>query len=193
MFLLPLSIIVGMMLYYVWQLNGSHQVLGLGSICLCFYLALIMSIAIPFSAQRSAKGLGELLVKDGIREVGLYGSYPTSAVFYSNASIVKLVPEKELERYKPKNMSWSSKNVMPFAAMEKQHYPFVIVNEKSMKDFLKQNKHQWQLAGRSGRYLLLSPQVEQGRMDDSLLACYNSDVRARLTVKNEWRNQHGRT
>lgn len=193
MFLLPLSIIVGMMLYYVWQLNGSHQVLGLGSICLCFYLTLIMSIAIPFSAQRSAKGLGELLVKDGIREVGLYGSYPTSAVFYSNARIVKLVPEKELERYKPKNMSWSSKNVMPFAAMEKQHYPFVIVNEKSMKDFLKQNKHQWQLAGRSERYLLLRPQVEQGRMDDSLLACYNSDVRARLTVKNEWRNQHGRT
>ena len=76
---------------------------------------------------------------------------------------------------------------------EKVGFSVIIVNEKSMKDFLKQNKHQWQLAGRSERYLLLSPQVEQGRMDDSLLACYNSDVRARLTVKNEWRNQHGRT
>ena len=193
MFLIPLSLMLGIMLYYLLQMGEGRKAIGLASLCRCFYLALITTIAVPLSEKRSAKDLGQLLVADGSKEVGLYGKYPTSAVFYSNARIVKLVPERELESYKPKNMSWSSKNVMPFAAMEKQHYPFVIVNEKSMKDFLKQNKHQWQLAGRSERYLLLRPQVEQGRMDDSLLACYNSDVRARLTVKNEWRNQHGRT
>lgn len=193
MFLIPLSLMLGIMLYYLWQMGDGRKVIGLASLCLCFYLSLIVSIAVPFSAQRSAKGLGELLVKDGIKEVGLYGSYPTSAVFYSNARIVKLVPEQELPSYLPHNMSWSSKNVMPFAAIEKQHYPFVIVNEKSMKAFLEQNKHQWQLAGRSERYLLLSPQAEQGKMDDSMLACYNKDVRARLTVDNDWRNNYGRT
>ena len=82
---------------------------------------------------------------------------------------------------------------MPFAAMEKQHYHFVIVNEKSMKSFLEQDRQQWQLAGRSTRYLLLQTVAEQGKMDDSLLACYNNGVRARLTAKSDWRNQHGRT
>ena len=191
--LVPLSLMLGIMLCYLWQMGAGHKALGLASMCLCFYLSLIVSIAVPFSTQRSAKGLGELLVKDGISEVGLYGSYPTSAVFYSDARIVKLVPEKELNSYKPKNMSWSSKNVMPFAAMEKQHYHFVIVNEKSMKSFLEQDRQQWQLAGRSTRYLLLQTVAEQGKMDDSLLACYNNGVRARLTAKSDWRNQHGRT
>ena len=155
MFLLPLSVMLGMMLYYLWQLNSSRRVLGLGSLCLCFYLALIVSIAVPLAEQRSAKGLGELLVQDGASEVGVYGSYPTSAVFYSSARLVKLVPEKELESYKPKNMSWSSKNVMPFGAIEGQHYPFIVVTENSMEGFFKQNRSHWLMAGRSSKWVLL--------------------------------------
>lgn len=191
MFLLPLSIMLGIMLYYLWQMGEGQRVLGFASLCLCFYLSLIVSIAVPFSAQRSAKDLGELLVKDGVQEAGLYGSYPTSAVFYSNARLVRLVPERELESYKPHSMSWSSKNVMPFAAIEKHHYPLVIVYEKSRRGFLEQNKRNWSIAGRSARYLLMHFEAEQGKMDASLLKCYNRDTR--LTAKSDWRNNHGRT
>lgn len=194
MFLLPLSVMLGIMLYYFWQMDGSRQVLGLASLCFCFYLSLIISIAVPFSAQRSAKDLGQLLVKDGVQEAGLYGSYPTSAVFYSNARIVRLVPERDLASYKPQSMSWSSKNVMPFAAIEKQHYPFVIVYEKSMKGFLEHNQNNWRLAGKSERYVLMRFAGGEGKMDDSLVKCYNNTAStARLTAKSDWRNNHGRT
>ena len=193
MFLLPLSIMIGIMLYYLWQMGEGKRALGLGSLCLCFYLALIISVAVPFSMQRSAKGLGQLLVQEGIKEAGLCGSYPTSAVFYSDARIVKLVPDKELDSYLPHSMSWSSKNVMPFAAIEKQRFPLLIVNEKSMDAFLRQDGEQWRLAGRSSKWLLLRSATAKGKIDDSSLACYNDNVRARLTVKSDWRNHHGRT
>ena len=102
---------------------------------------------------------------------------------------MKLVPEKELETYKPKSMSWTSKNVMPFAAMEKQHYPLIIVSSRSMKDFMQHNHSQWLTAGRRGQYLLLQPAV--GTMDNPSPKGYNKD--ARLSAKSDWRNHHGRT
>ena len=130
-----------------------------------------------------------MLAQHQVEEVGLYGSYPTSAVFYSGSKLVKLVPEKELETYKPKSMSWTSKNVMPFAAMEKQHYPLIIVSSRSMKDFMQHNHSQWLTAGRRGQYLLLQPAV--GTMDNPSPKGYNKD--ARLSAKSDWRNYHGRT
>ena len=145
----------------------------------------------PLSEKRSAKDLGQLLVADGSKEVGLYGKYPTSAVFYSNARIVKLVPERELESYKPKNMSWSSKNVMPFAAIEKQKYPLVIVQESNIVNFKKQDQRPWKLQGHSSSWLLLHSAGKAGVMDNSPVKSYNNT--ARLTAKNDWRNQNGRT
>ena len=139
--------------------------------------------------MRSAKDLGIMLAQHQVREVGLYGSYPTSAVFYSGSKLVKLVPVKELETYKPKSMSWTSKNVMPFAAMEKQHYPLIIVSSRSMKDFMQHNHSQWLTAGRRGQYLLLQPVA--GKMDNPSPKGYNNA--ARLSAKSDWRNHHGRT
>lgn len=117
-FLLPLSLIIGMLLYYLWQLGGTRRVLGVGSLCLVFYLSLISAIAIPLSEQRSAKNLAELLARLEAQEAGVYGAYPTSAVFYSGARLVKLVPQEDLARLRPREMSWTSKNVMPMAARE---------------------------------------------------------------------------
>ena len=191
MFLIPLSLMLGIMLYYLLQMGEGRKAIGLASLCLCFYLALITTIAVPLSEKRSAKDLGQLLVADGSKEVGLYGKYPTSAVFYSNARIVKLVPERELESYKPKNMSWSSKNVMPFAAIEKQKYPLVIVQESNIVNFKKQDQRPWKLQGHSSSWLLLHSAGKAGVMDNSHVKSYNNT--ARLTAKNDWRNKNGRT
>ena len=104
---------------------------------------------------------------------------------------MKLLPERELAAYKPKGMSWSSKNVMPYAAMERNAYPLVIVSEKSVSDFLQKNKSAWVMAGRSSRYVLLRSENKQGKLDEYQLKCYNKN--ARLSAKNNWRNHHGRT
>ena len=193
MFLLPLSLMLGLMLWYIWQMGEGKKVLGLGSLCLCFYFSLIVSIAVPLSEQRSAKELGQVLVENGAKEAGLYGNYPTSAVFYSDTRIVKLLPEKDLAGYKPQNMSWTSKNVMPATALEKQAFPFVIVSENRLASFLEQNQNNWLLAERAAKWLILKPAQTAETMDAGSLKCYNSAIGTRLTVKSDWRNNHGRT
>ena len=157
LFILPLAVILAGVLGCLMSAFAQAKIYPIACTAMVFYLGLIFSIAVPFSQVRSAKALGIALAEQRVKEVGLYGSYPTSAVFYSGSKLVKLVPEKELESYKPKSMSWSSKNVMPFAAMEQQHYPLVIVSSKSIKDFMKHNHSQWLTAGRRGQYLLLQP------------------------------------
>ena len=189
LFILPLAVILAGVLGCLMSAFAQAKIYSIVCTAMVFYLGLIFSIAVPFSQVRSAKALGIALAEQRVKEVGLYGSYPTSAVFYSGSKLVKLVPEKELESYKPKSMSWSSKNVMPFAAMEQQHYPLVIVSSKSIKDFMKHNHSQWLTAGRRGQYLLLQPVA--GRMDNSSPKGYNNA--ARLSAKSDWRNHHGRT
>ena len=189
LFILPLAVILAGVLGCLMSAFAQAKIYPIACTAMVFYLGLIFSIAVPFSQVRSAKALGIVLAEQRVKEVGLYGSYPTSAVFYSGSKLVKLVPEKELESYKPKSMSWSSKNVMPFAAMEQQHYPLVIVSSKSIKDFMKHNHSQWLTAGRRGQYLLLQPVA--GRMDNSSPKGYNNA--ARLSAKSDWRNNDGRT
>ena len=189
LFILPLAVILAGVLGCLMSAFAQAKIYPIACTAMVVYLGLIFSIAVPFSQVRSAKALGIALAEQRVKEVGLYGSYPTSAVFYSGSKLVKLVPEKELESYKPKSMSWSSKNVMPFAAMEQQHYPLVIVSSKSIKDFMKHNHSQWLTAGRRGQYLLL--QSVAGKMDNSSPKGYNNA--ARLSAKSDWRNNHGRT
>lgn len=81
LFLLPLALIIGVMLDYILCLVTGERVCSIAAMSAVFYIALIFSLAIPFSEQRSAKNLGEMLTENDVHEVGLYGKYPTSAVF----------------------------------------------------------------------------------------------------------------
>lgn len=81
LFLLPLALIIGVMLDYILRFVTSERVCSIAVMSAVFYIALIFSLAIPFSEQRSAKNLGEMLTENDVHEVGLYGKYPTSAVF----------------------------------------------------------------------------------------------------------------
>ncbi|MDY4920881.1 MAG: glycosyltransferase family 39 protein [Phascolarctobacterium sp.] len=193
LFLLPLSIMVGLIIHCLWLTLDDKKVLGLASICICFYLALIYSVAEPFSEQRSAKALGEALAKTGQQEVGIYGPYPTSAAFYSGVRMVKLLPEKELASSRPQSMSWTSKNVMPLAAIENQAYPLIVVKEKSLEHFLKQEGRQRIILGYAKEWVIMSRQqlavdVPQGKWYNEL-----DDNKHKLSVQNEWRDNNGRT
>lgn len=192
-FILPLSVIIGITLYFLCVTFDNKKVLGLASLCLCFYLSLIYSVAEPFSEQRSAKALGEALAKSGQQEVGIYGPYPTSAAFYSGVRMVKLLPEKELASSRPQSMSWTSKNVMPLAAIEKQTYPLIVVKEKSLAHFIEQEGRQRTILGYAKEWILIGGQklavdVSQGKWYNDLENDNN-----KLSVQNEWRDNNGRT
>lgn len=144
MFLLPFSLIFGLLLHFALQYYGKRIIYSISIMSVAFYLALIGCIAVPFSQQRSAKDLGLMLPQITEAEsIGVYGNYPTSAVFYSGKRIVKLMPAKEIVGFSPQAYSWSSKNVMPYAAVEQENYPFVIVGRKRLQNFQKISPVAW--------------------------------------------------
>ena len=71
---------------------------------LSFNLLLINEVAVPFSSLRSDKEIGLELAQSyrAVDEIGVYGKYSTSAVFYSGKKIIKLVPMKTWQTLHPK-------------------------------------------------------------------------------------------
>ena len=158
LFLLPLALIIGVMLDYMLRLVTSERAYSIAAMSVVFYIALVFSIAVPFSEQRSAKDLGEMLTAQDVQEVGLYGKYPTSAVFYSSSKIVKLMHEREVAGYVPKDFSWTSKNVMPYATLEQNPYRIVVVTPASYDKFISQQNNKWQVIDADNSWIMLRVQ-----------------------------------
>ena len=155
LFLLPLSLIIGVLLDYIILLCSGKRAYSIAAMSVVFYIALVFSIAVPFSEQRSAKDLGEMLTAQQVQEIGLYGKYPTSAVFYSSSRIVKLLQEQEVAGYVPKDMSWTSKNVMPYATLEHNPYRMVVVTPSSYNSFVNKQYEQWQVVDADSSWIML--------------------------------------
>lgn len=155
LFLLPLALIVGVMLDYILRLMTEERAYGIAAMSVLFYIALVFSLAVPFSEQRSAKNLGEMLTAQDVQEVGLYGKYPTSAVFYSSSKIVMLMHEREVAGYVPKDFSWTGKNVMPYATLERNPYRIVVVTIKSYDRFIAQQNKKWQVIDADSSWIML--------------------------------------
>lgn len=155
LFLLPLALIIGVMLDYLLRLVTDERIYSLSAMAVVFYIALIFSIAVPFSEERSAKDLGQMLTVQEVSEVGLYGRYPTSAVFYSDSKIVKLMHNNEVAGYVPKDFSWTSKNVMPYATLEENPFTEVVVSLGNYESFTQESKRNWTVVDAEGSWLLL--------------------------------------
>lgn len=155
LYLLPAGLLVGILLYYAFQYMQVKKFIGVGCICLCFYLSLIYAVAVPLTEYRSGKELGLTLKLNNVSEVGAYGSYPTSAVFYSDAKIYKLLKRNDIDSYRPHAMSWSSKNVMPYAVMEEANFDSVAVKYKNLRDFYRAEGAMWQPVGYCKEWILL--------------------------------------
>lgn len=155
LFLLPLSLIIGVLLDYIIRLCSGKRAYSIAAMSVVFYIALVFSIAVPLSEQRSAKDLGEMLTAQQVQEIGLYGKYPTSAVFYSSSKIVKLLHEQEVAGYVPKEMSWTSKNVMPYATLEHNPYKMVVVTPLSYNSFVNKQYEQWQVIDADSSWIML--------------------------------------
>lgn len=125
-----------------------------------FNLLLINEVAVPFSTMRSDKEIGMELAErySGVDEIGLYGKYSTSAVFYSGKKIVKLVPDDNLANFAPRAYSWKVKNVMPFDGIASfaSHGKLVLVKKSDAEKFLSERGAGWIVTGEKGGWYILS-------------------------------------
>lgn len=161
LYIIPASILLGAAVYGVYFAEQRMYLQGIGFFSILFYLALIYCIAMPFSMQRSAKNVSYLLKNYCAEtEIGVYNSYPTSAVFYSDKKLVKLISAGEVESFKPKAYSWSSKNVMPYAELENAIYDKVLVKIRDKDKFLQADKHHWEEKYRTNKWLILKRRDE---------------------------------
>lgn len=162
LYFIPAALTVGLLLYPLLRQQSGGAFYSIGCTCVAFYLALTACIAVPFSAQRSARDLGLLLPQlTAADSVGVYGSYPTSAVFYSGKRIVKLLPANEVKNFLPQAYSWSSKNVMPYAEVEQEQFPLVIVGKRRMDDFAVISQATWNPKAILQDWIIVQP-AEQG-------------------------------
>ena len=141
-FLVLLTALAGLgLVYAVKSCNKKYLTAAVAARALFFNLALIPTVAVPLSGLRSGKQLALQLQNKYPEkaEIGLYGEYPTSAVFYSGKKLVKLLPQDEIEGFKPKAFSWSSKNVMPYAELKSYagvKDNVVVVQRKALQGFM---------------------------------------------------------
>ena len=135
----------------------QEQIVAVGAFV--FIMALIPAIAVPLSNQRSAKYLAYELQTHypQTQEIGLYGNYPTSAVFYCDKRIVLLVNEQEAKSFAPRAYSWNSKHVMPFATINnfEQAGGVVAVQKAKLNSFSSSSENGWAVEHTDGEWFLL--------------------------------------
>lgn len=127
----------------VFNRHRDKMIVAIASFAFIFNLVLIPTVAVPLGSLKSGKELALELQKyyPNEKEVGLYGNYSTSAVFYSGKRIVKLLPKEDIDSFKPQAFSWSSKNVMPYAEIDSyldSNGKVVVVQKKSWRDLQEQ-------------------------------------------------------
>ena len=66
--------------------------------------------------------------------------------------------EREVAGYVPKDFSWTSKNVMPYATLEQNPYRFVVVTPKSYDRFIAQQNKKWQVIDADKSWIVLRVQ-----------------------------------
>ena len=126
---------------------------------LSFNLLLINEVAVPFSSLRSDKEIGLELAQSyrAVDEIGVYGKYSTSAVFYSGKKIIKLVPDEDLANFAPKAYSWKVKNVMPFEGINSfgRRGQLLLVKKNETGKFLNGSNGKWLVTGEKGGWYIL--------------------------------------
>ena len=139
--------------------NGLTAAGVIAVTALSFNLLLINEVAVPFSSLRSDKEIGLELAQSYrvVDEIGVYGKYSTSAVFYSGKKIIKLVPDEDLANFAPKAYSWKVKNVMPFEGINSfgRRGQLLLVKKNEAGKFLNGSNGKWLVTGEKGGWYIL--------------------------------------
>lgn len=153
--LFPACVLLGNQLANSLILHSRSYYLTLGASTLV-YLVLIYTVAIPFTNYRSNKDLSLLLAASKINgSYGIFGSYPTSSIFYGRHQIYQLVPKTKESKFQPNSHDWSSKNVMPYILLEDDSYNYAIVDKDKLIDFETYTTRRWEKIDSVKYWLLL--------------------------------------
>ena len=144
-YLLPLSVLAARFLVQHPLLVKRVVVLNL-----MFYTVLTFFVAVPYCRDYSAKEAVTAIaaVQDSNEPIVSYGSYRTSAVFYSREMVYRLEKKENIDKLKPQAMNWNSKNVMPFVAEEellRQKRALALADADSADQFQQEVSGQWKL------------------------------------------------
>ena len=161
LFIIPCGLAVGVILYLYLRYKGQTQVYGLAYLALIFLVSLVISIAIPLAEMKSGKAMGDYLKKNNITTCGIYGNFLTSVVYYGDCTVSKLVFAKSLEDHKPKQYSWTAKNVYPFDTLEGHKFTTVLMHQEDVEEFLgiaKKLKQSWKVDTKINHMAVLKKQ-----------------------------------
>ncbi len=122
--------------------NRWRLFLGVTLSTIIIYPLAFYFVVLPLTEENSARREAQVilpLIDEKTCVVSHGGKYSTSLVFYSGAKIYRLETKENYEKIRPKNMSWTSKNVMPFMTFDEMPTDkkiVAIVSEAFDKSFL---------------------------------------------------------
>ncbi|MBQ3971875.1 MAG: glycosyltransferase family 39 protein [Selenomonadaceae bacterium] len=108
-------------------------------------------VAAPLCGKNSEKDVAPVLqsmVGEDTFVVSFGGRYPASLVFYSGYTIHRTGTAKEIAVMSPKDMAWSSTNVMPLISLDKlprDKEILAVVYKKKQEEFLEMAGEGWDL------------------------------------------------
>ncbi|MBE8952826.1 MAG: glycosyltransferase family 39 protein [Quinella sp. 1Q7] len=114
--MIPIAIFVAR--YFV---NRWRIFIGTAGSALIIFPLMLYFVALPLTEDNSARREAKLLLPliDGQTCVVSHGKeYAGSMVFYTGAKIFRLETPENFARIRPQEMSWTSKNVMPFMTFD---------------------------------------------------------------------------
>jgi len=147
---LPAAILTARLLLHYPRTLRVGAVIGAG---LC--LALVGAVTNyterdgHFSGKQAAAVLSRTMQADDL--LVCYGDYTATVPYYADHPMYALAPREEIAARAPKEMSWSSKNVMPFLPMDelpRDRTVYLVVERHAFDAFDAQfDAQEWELLG----------------------------------------------
>ena len=154
--------VIGMVgcVYYYMLGNRKVVIMGIALTAVAFNLVLVRNVCVPLTDLRSAKEIALGLKKEYPDKlvIASYGDYSTSAVFYSDKKIVKLLPSNKVDSFRPQAYSWTSKNIMPYVVIDdlrESDDSVIIVPKKEYNNLKKDSSDRWTLVAEINNHYII--------------------------------------
>lgn len=154
--LLPMALVVlvglGICFYFILAKSTQKFLMIFLAVILLFNIVVVKTLLIPMSQYRSGKTISSVLrrIYRSGDLITSFGTYQTSAVFYSGYKIYDLIHQAGFRNQNFSNLSWASKYVMPSLRREdvlrsRAKRVFVIMHQKDYQKFMKEYPVPWKI------------------------------------------------
>ena len=147
------AMIPAVILIAKYFVNRWKIFIGTAAAALIIYSAALFIAALPLAEDNSARREAEKilpLVDEKTCVVSHGKEYSGSLVFYSDQKIYRLETKENFELVKPREMTWTSKNVMPFMTFDELPQDkkiLAVVSVAYEKSFLDNAPGKWEVVG----------------------------------------------